>query len=217
MESSEQPLVARRSVGEWLFQLATITIGVLIALSFDSLLKWNADRMLVNEARANIALEISGNRRELDAHLASFDESVAKVDIGLKLVAEIEAGVEPSIHTVSLDFGFPSLSDAGWQTAERTSAIALMQYSEVQQLAEIYTLQSLFTGTIQPVFVAANEAGAIMNAPGDPFSLPSGREAIRARLFELRAYLVLGQQLGQQLSNGYSKLSSSIESSASRQ
>ena len=206
MESSEQPPVARRSVGEWLFQLATITIGVLIALSFDSLLKWNADRMLVNEARANIALEIADNRRELDQYLKLVDESIAKVDNGLKLLAELDAGVEPTIHDVPLDMNFPSLNDAGWQTAESTGAIALMHYSEVQRLSEIYTLQSLFTDTLQPVIVSVNEAGAIMNAPGDTFAMPQVRDTIRARLFEGRAYLELGRQLGQQLSAGYSEL-----------
>ena len=206
MESSEQPRAARRSVGEWLFQLATITIGVLIALSFDALLRWNDDRMLVAEARANIALEISDNRRELDQHLALIDESIAKVDNGLRLLAELDAGIEPTIHDVPLDMNFPSLNDAGWQTAERTGAIALMQYSEVQELAELYTLQSLFTDTLQPVIVAVNEAGAIMNAPGDTFALPQARDAMRARLFEGRAYLELGRQLGQQLSTGYSEL-----------
>src|SRR5262245_13550179 len=111
MESSEQPPVARRSLGEWLFQLATITIGVLIALSFDSLLKWNGDRMLVNEARANIALEIADNRRELDQHLTLVDGGIARVDNGLKLLAELDAGVEPTIHNVPLDMNFPSLND----------------------------------------------------------------------------------------------------------
>jgi hypothetical protein len=53
METSEQPRAARRSTGEWLFQLTTITLGVLIALSFDAALKWNADRTLVSAARVS--------------------------------------------------------------------------------------------------------------------------------------------------------------------
>jgi hypothetical protein len=101
MDPIDQPRRARLSAREWLFQLTTITIGVLIALSFDALLRWNADRALVAEARATIALEIADNRRELDAHLASYDARVASVDDGLKLLAEIDAGVEPTIHEVT--------------------------------------------------------------------------------------------------------------------
>jgi hypothetical protein len=186
MDPIDQPRRARLSAGAWLFQLTTITIGVLIALSFDALLQWNADRKLVEEARATIALEIADNLRELDAHLASYDERVAKLDDGLKLLAELEAGVEPTIHEVTLGMDFPSLNDAGWQTAGRTGAMALMEYSEVQELAELYTLQALFTDTLRPVLAEAIEAGVIMNSPGRPFAIPVVRDAVRARLFEVR-------------------------------
>jgi hypothetical protein len=206
MDPIDQPRRARLSAGEWLFQLTTITIGVLIALSFDALLRWNADRTLVAEARATIALEIADNRRELDAHLASYDARVASIDDGLKLLAEIDAGVEPTVHEVTLGFNVPSLNDAGWQTAERTGAIALMEYSEVQELAELYALQQLFTDTLQPVMVASTEAGVTMNAPGDPFASPAVRDSVRSRLLAVRGYWELGRQLGAQLSDGYSQL-----------
>jgi hypothetical protein len=209
MDPTDPPRAARRSAGEWLFQLTTITVGVLIALSFDALLRWNADRTLVEKARSNIALEIADNRRALMTHLESFDGRVAQVENGLKLLVELDAGVEPTVRAVDLEMGFPSLNDAGWQTAERTGAMALMQYSEVQRLADIYQLQTLFTGTLQPIFVAANEAGALMNAPGDMFASPAAREALRARLIEMRAHLELSRQLGQQLVEGYGKLGGS--------
>ena len=97
------------------------------------------------------------------------------------------------------------MNDAGWQTAERTGALALMPYPEVQQLAEIYTLQSLFTDTVESAFLVTNHAGAIMNGTVDPFGMPpASRDMLRGRLFELRAHLELSQQLGQQLSKGYS-------------
>jgi len=205
MDPIDQPRRARLSAGEWLFQLTTITIGVLIALSFDAALRWNADRTLVAEARATIALEIADNRHELDAHLAAYDARVSSIDDGLKLIAEIEAGVEPTIHEVTLGFSFPSLNDAGWQTAERTGAIALMDYSEVQELAELYALQELFTDTLRPVMVGSTEAGVIMNSPGDPFASQAVRESVRSRLLAVRAYWELGRQLGAQLSESYSK------------
>ncbi len=205
MDPTDPPRAARRSAGEWLFQLTTITVGVLIALSFDAVLGWNADRTLVDEARARIVLEIADNRRELEPHFASFAERIAQVDNGLKLVGELDAGVEPTVREVTLTFGFPSLNDAGWQTAEQTGALALMRYPEVQQLAEIYTLQSLFTRTLEPAFAAVIHAGAIMNGTVDPFGMPPvSRDMLRARLFELRAHLELSQQIGLQLANGYS-------------
>jgi hypothetical protein len=82
-----------------------------------------------------------------------------------------------------------------------------MEYAEVQDLAGVYTLQSLFMDTAQPTFLAANDAGAMMTSNADPLGMPPpARESFRARLIQLKAYLELSQQLGQQLSQGYSKL-----------
>jgi hypothetical protein len=207
MESSDQLRAARRSLAEWLFQLTTITIGVLIALSFDALLRWNADRTLVAEARTTLVLEITDNRNDLDAHLATFDERKAKIDDALKLLAELDAGTEPTIRSVDFGISFPSLSDAGWLTAERTGALALMEYPEVQQFAQVYQLQALFTDTLPPALVAVQRAGAILNATADPFAMPpAAREALRAQVLELRAYLELAEALGRQLLDGYAQL-----------
>jgi hypothetical protein len=207
MDPTDEPPKARRSAGEWLFQLTTITLGVLIALSFDAVLKWNADRTLVNEARATIALEVAANRAKLDNHLGSYGERIAMVDVILKLLGELEAGVEPSVKEVKLDLPFPSLANAGWQTAERTGAIALMQYDEVRRFGSVYALQSLFAENLPPTFSAATQVDAILNAAMGPSGMPpTVRDDLRVRVLELRAYLDLGQQLGSQLSEGYSQL-----------
>jgi hypothetical protein len=155
LESSDQPRSARRWFAEWLFQLTTITIGVLIALSF----------------------------------------------------AELDAGTEPTIRSVDLGISFPSLSDAGWLTAERSGALALMEYPEVQRFAQVYILQALFTDTLPPALVAVQRAGAILNATADPFAMPpAAREALRAQVLELRTYLGLAEVLGRQLLDGYAQL-----------
>ena len=135
MEISEQPRAARRSTGEWLFQLTTITLGVLIALSFDTVLSGTPTHARQRGA-SDIALEIADNRRDLEGHLAAFPERRARIDSMLKLLAELEAGIEPTVHEADLGMGMPSLSNAAWQTAERTGASALMEYVEVQRLAD---------------------------------------------------------------------------------
>jgi hypothetical protein len=210
MESSEQPRATRRSAGEWLFQFTTITIGVLIALSFDALLRWNADRALVEEARETIALEIADNRRELEGHLATFEERLAKIDPMLKLLSELDGGVEPTVEEIDLTFGFPSLNDAAWQTAERTGALALMEYLEVQRLAGVYALQSLVVENLQPTLLTVIQVGSVFNATDDPFTMsPATREALRSHVLDLRAHLALDQQLGNQLLEGYAENSAS--------
>jgi len=207
MESSEQPRVARRSAGEWLFQLTTITIGVLIALSFDAVLKWNADRRLVDEALATIAREVTDNRRELTEHVATFDERMGRLDVVFKLLDELDAGTEPTIKEIDFTFGFPSLNDAAWESAERTGAVALLEYAEVQRLAQLYSLQSLATDNLSPTIAALNRAGTLLGSTMEqsPPTLQLHGDVLRDRLHDVRAHVALDDQLSRQLLEGYEK------------
>ena len=202
METSARPRVVRW-VGEWLFQLTTITIGVLIALSFDALLKWNGDRQLVNEARATIALEIEDNRRDLDAHLATYEQRIGRLDNVLNLLDQQDAGVELKSGQMDFYVEFPSLNDAGWQTAQQTGAVALMDYREVQRLAELYTMQGLVTENQTSLFLIANEATVIVETASDPLALPPPkRDALRESTVAFRAIIRFDEQLGRQLLAG---------------
>jgi hypothetical protein len=205
--TTEQARTARRSAGEWLFQLTTITIGVLIALSFDAVLKWNADRKLVDEALATIALEVTDNRNELEQHLATFDERMTRLDVVFKLLAEADAGAELSVKEINFYFAFPSLNDAAWQSAERTGAVGLLEYTEVQRLAQLYSLQSLVADNLGPTLAALNRAGTMLGTTMDrpPSTASIGSEALRERLHEVRAHLALDDQLSRQLLAGYDK------------
>ena len=51
---------------EFVFQLATITAGVLIALSVDGVVEWRRERALVREAQAAIRQEVTANFRDLE-------------------------------------------------------------------------------------------------------------------------------------------------------
>jgi hypothetical protein len=204
MEPTDQPPAARRSAGEWLFQLTTITIGVLIALSFDALLRWNDDRTLVAEARANIAREIEDNRRELEAHLATYEERVDRLDNVLKLLAAQEAGVAPTTGQMLFNMEFPSLNDAGWRTAQQTGALALMDYGDVQRVAETYALQALVAENLKPLLLIGNQAGSIVETASDPLALPPPmRDSLRGLTAELRGIVRVDEQLGRQLLAGY--------------
>jgi hypothetical protein len=204
MESSERSPVARRSAGEWLFQLTTITLGVLIALSFDALLRWNDDRALVAEARANIALELEGNRGELADHLARYEERMARLDNVLELLDQQDAGVELTKGEMSFFVNFPSLNDAAWRTAQQTGALALMEYADVQPLAELYALQTLVAENLRPLLQIANQAGSIVETAANPLALPPPtRDLLRARTVEFRGIVRIDEQLDRQLLAGY--------------
>jgi hypothetical protein len=68
------PHVPIRGWREFFLHLATITIGLLIALSLEGLVEWQHHRHLVHEAQASLYTEIKSN----ESRLASVLEDVRK-------------------------------------------------------------------------------------------------------------------------------------------
>jgi hypothetical protein len=114
-------------------QLITITAGVLIALSLEGVRESIRDRALVREARENIAREIADNKKEVDGELAGIDERRKNLQAALRFADELLKTKHTSLQKLNLGSSLAELSAASWQTAERTGALAHMEYSEVQK------------------------------------------------------------------------------------
>ena len=193
------------SVRDFVLQLATITVGVLIALSLEGLVEWNHYRTLVREARETIAREIADNKKELDGALADLDTRQKDLDAAIRLANELVEAKKSEIRQVSLGFFFAELSTASWQSAERTGAVAHMDYSEVQEYSRLYGTQQLFADHQRRVLDRLGGALAIM-AAGDPHSAAvRDLEVFRQQVLALRSDIGILQQLGQQLTGLYGK------------
>jgi len=53
---------------DFFLHLATITIGILIALSLEGILEWSHHRSLVREARESLNSEMRDNQTEIEGH-----------------------------------------------------------------------------------------------------------------------------------------------------
>ncbi len=123
-------------------QLVTITAGILIALSLEGVRESIHDRALVREARENIHREIADNQREVDDEIDAMPERGKKLDTALRFANELLKTKRTEVHSArAWSSSFPTLSAASWQTAERTGALAHMDYAEVQKYATLYAFQ----------------------------------------------------------------------------
>ena len=198
------PHAPAHSFKEFLIQLVTITAGVLIALSLEGLLEWNHHRLLVREARATLAREIADNQSGLERHLAGQDERVKDVETTLKLIHDLLATKKSEIQQLQLGFHVPSLNAAAWRSAERTGALAYMEYPEVKQYAELYDDQDLYVGQLRRLMERTISAVSIITGEDDPSRVPPGDlERLRQILLDLKGDLLADQQMGEQLSKVY--------------
>ena len=189
-------------------QLATITAGILIALSFEGAREWRHDRTLVAEARRNLRREIIDNKKELDNELGAVAARTGKIETAMQFATELLNIKKTDIHQVQLEVAFPTLSAAAWQTAERTGAFAHMEYDEVQKYAGVYTIQELLTAQHRRALEALASSIGILTASegGDPTKAPPAElERFRQQLVELRSILFVEEQIARRTSDVYQK------------
>src|SRR5262249_22355112 len=151
-------------------QLITITAGILIALSLEGVRETFRDRALVREARENMHREITDNRRELDGEIRAMQARAQKIDVALSFANDFLKAKRREVQQLELGLDFPTLSTAGWQTAERTGALAHMDYAEVQAYAALYSYQDLLTAQHRRALEALSAAIGIITSSegGDP-------------------------------------------------
>lgn len=187
-------------------QLVTITAGILIALSLEGVRESFHNRALVREARENIRRELTDNLTELDGELRGMSAQTERLENALKFADEMIASGHTAIHGLDLRVSNANLRTASWQTADRTGALAHMDYGEVQKYAGTYAGQELYAVTQRRTFEQFASALAIMSA-GDPTrAKPADVELFRRQVLELRGELYILEQLGIGLKAGYRKV-----------
>ena len=145
-----------------LSEIAIVTIGILIALSFDGLVEWRQERRLAREATATIRSEIAANKAQLDGRLKAVRDSRVHIEKTFKLVklllAERAQGVtDPDrVDTQGMVWFSIELTSTAMRTAETTGALRHMPYPEVSGYANLYELQAELVrlhGRLQDHFV----------------------------------------------------------------
>lgn len=189
-------------------QLITITAGILIALSLEGVRESMHDRALVREARENIHREIADNKREVDGEIGAMPNRAKKIDTALRFANELLKTKHTGVHEVGLELNFPTLRAASWQTAERTGALAHMDYAEVQKYADLYAFQEFLAAQHRRAIDALSAAIGILTGSegGDPTNAsPADLERFREQVISLRSILFVEEQMTSVASERYKK------------
>lgn len=193
------------SLRGFVLELIIVTLGVLIALSVDSVRQWVQERTLVRQAKATIAQELAANKRDLDRKLS--DQALQKnVDNALQLVDELLTLKKSSINSFEVGFHLAELSEASWRTAERTGALSKMAYADVQRYSQVSDLQALYMSQQRQGLARATAALAVIT--GDPHAAaPEDLAAVRVHLLGMRGDLFVERKIGERLSQRYREVS----------
>jgi hypothetical protein len=132
------------SFKDFLFHLLTVVIGILIALSLEGLLDWHHHRMLLQEARSNLASEIRENRQRITKGLASAPDAESRLKSTIEAIDSYRGKHDDRASKLDWSFGLFPLNTTAWSTAASTGAVSYMNYSEVQDYTRVYVVQEQF-------------------------------------------------------------------------
>jgi hypothetical protein len=196
--------------GRWkrhLVDLATITVGVLIALSLEGVRQWMSDRALVREAEQNLMLEIRENRDEIERLQAGDSLRQEALASALQFADELLEDGTTDVNQLDLGFTVAEVSSASWTTAERTGALAHMDYGRVRELSRVYEAQDLFVAQQGQNLERLASALAILSAGDDPTeAAEDDLRAFRTAVLAFRAQLYLNGELAKRMLQLYGRV-----------
>jgi hypothetical protein len=128
---------------DFFIHLATITIGLLIALGLEGCVEWMHHRNLVKEVEVSLHDEIRHNSQGLSETLEDVRKQqvvLAKDVVVLKEI--IRTHKQPEKDSLEINFHIRGFNNVSWQTAQSTGALAYMPYARAQEYSNIYSAQS---------------------------------------------------------------------------
>jgi hypothetical protein len=126
------------SIRDFLGEIGTITLGILIALALEAAVVDYQHRRLVDHARDDMRAELASNRKLLGMTVASGHKVQPALDQVVAFLEARAAGKAATAPDVSLNGNFAALSDAAWQSTVATQALAYMPADQAQTLSRAY-------------------------------------------------------------------------------
>jgi hypothetical protein len=128
---------------DFLTHIATITIGLLIALALEAGVENLHHRHIVREARENIREEVRENQQLLAFDLKYLDSNSNTLRQDIALLTQLkEHPKQLPDPKLNFPWGWNSPSAAAWDTARNTGALTLMSYDNAHAFSLTYAQQS---------------------------------------------------------------------------
>ncbi len=128
---------------DFLLHLATITLGLLIALGLEAGVEWLHNRHIVNVARENLRREIEDNEKQVAGDRQSIEADRKRMQADMTALRALRRDPNAKNLQMTLAWSWSALNNSAWNTARDTHALAFMRYGAVQSYAELYAEQQI--------------------------------------------------------------------------
>jgi len=193
---------------DFFIHLATITIGLLIALGLEGCVEWIHHRSLVHEAEVSLHDEIRRNAEGLSKYLEDVHKQQDVLSKDVVVLKEIiRTNKQPEKGSMEINFHIRSFDNVSWQTVQSTGTLAYMPYARAQEYSDIYSAQSeIDVAQHQAARDAIISLAPFLNiSDADPNPTPEQATQIKQHIEVLQGQLMLLSAMVTSLDAEYKK------------
>jgi hypothetical protein len=176
------PHKATHSWTDFFIHIATIVVGLLIAIGLEQTVEWVHHRHQLAEVRTALDQERDLNRRVIEANRGPNARMEADLSEDARLLKHRAAGDRSSLAgKLNYDWRGYALHNAAWQTAKESAVLGLMPDRAREKYAYHYEVIGAFEEALGDLSRARDRAAAIVrDNPDGNFSEEDTRELIEA-------------------------------------
>src|SRR6185312_15293043 len=128
---------------DFFIHIATITIGLLIAVGLEQTVEYLHRLEQLRTVRREIAAELNDNRRIAALNSAQFVKVEAELAKDMEILRAGQSANAPLAAGLNYDWLFYRTPDGAWQTAKESGALALIPHEELRGYVYDYAVLPL--------------------------------------------------------------------------
>jgi hypothetical protein len=139
---------------DFFVHIATITIGLLIAIGLEPSVEWLHHRHLVHQARESIRGEIAGNEKvaATDMEYLQRDADLMKIDLAKARQLRVNPHSMDHHGEFASTYSWSTFRQSAWTSAHESGALTYMPVEEVQAYDDLYLEQEQVTASADGIF-----------------------------------------------------------------
>jgi hypothetical protein len=130
---------------DFFIHIATIVVGLLIAIGLEQTLEHLHDRHGIAKAREHIRIEVEVNQRILGSDQEQMTQVVAQMKRNLDILHALGTPQADAAATLSFSWNLQNFYDAAYHSAKDSGSLARMPYDESAMYGDAYTVVTLNT------------------------------------------------------------------------
>jgi hypothetical protein len=195
------PHHAASSWRDFFIHIATIVLGLLIAIGLEQTVEYIHHRREVSETREKLHQEREENRKFFNVNTASFRWQMSQLKNNLRVLAFLQqhpATPEEKLPGVlEWGFGHGPVVESAWRSAQQTQVLTLMPSEETEDDAMLYALLDVADKDERSAYDAVSRAGSYAHVDPNPSHMTPAQVAAEIELVKdaMRANLIWAAHL----------------------